>query len=146
MFRKILFISSVALFVPIPTSHAEPPINSPVKTLPGQLSQKVFISGKCWVVTNFPHLSKHFPGTVNVTATIYCPGYPLTIETKLTRTIKGVTFSKKDRRQGVGKLTINIAMPCIWKSGPKNVYKAQSWFTNGDGEIYTHAGISQLKC
>jgi hypothetical protein len=143
---KPFFLVGLVISTQIAPAYAEPPINSPLKTIPGGLSKKVFISGECWVVTNFPHLSTHAPGRVNVTATIYCPRKPLSIETKLTRTANGLTSSRKSVKSGVGKISVNVSMPCIWKSGAPNVYKAQSWFTNGDGQIYTHSGISELKC
>lgn len=143
---KCFLLFGLVLSKLITSAYAEPPINSPLKTIPGGLSQKVFISGECWVVTNFPHLSTHAPGRVNVTATIYCPRRPLSIETKLTRTANGMTTSRKAVKEGVGKISVNVSMPCIWKSGATNVYKAQSWFTNGDGQIFTHAGVSRLKC
>lgn len=143
--KSVIFLTALVFTFP-QNAHSEPPINEPVKSLPGSFNQKVYIGGDCWVVTNYPHISKHVPGTVNVTSTMSCPGKPITIETKLTRTKNGIEFSKKDHKQGVGKLTINVAMPCIWLRGPKITYKAQSWFTNGNGIIYTHSGIAKLQC
>jgi hypothetical protein len=106
----------------------------------------VQIMKDCTGKTDYPHLSKHVPGTVNVEATIKCPGREVTIDLTLIRkTLKG---RKEIHRSAIGnsKMTINVAMKCTWKRGVPFRYIARAVYTEASGATAKHVVFRDLYC
>jgi hypothetical protein len=146
--RILLIFLLLPLFVSQGNAIADPPIyTDPEKGIPGKLSQRVNFFGVCFGRSDFPHLSTHVPGTVNAQAYTYCPGQGVTVTSTLTRTYAGgetiVTRSKK----GVGRVTVNLAFKCLWKSGqPRIQYALRSTHRLSDGSIGKTERTEKLKC
>mgnify|MGYP000373143555 CR=1 FL=1 len=100
----------------------------------------------CTGKTDYPHLSKHVLGTVNVVARMKCPNRKGHIELKLTRiTLKGRT-TLTTHKDGFGEFYVNLAMVCTWKKGPPFRYVATATYTEAEGAHATHIVYRDLKC
>lgn len=120
--------------------------NKPVQTYKQSYLQGVRILKDCTGKTDYPHISKHVPGTVNVEATIKCPGREVTIVLSLTRiTLKGNKTSFKSKI-GNSKMTINTSLPCTWKKGIPFRYVASAIYTEVSGAHATHVVYRDLYC
>lgn len=120
--------------------------NRPVQAYKESHLQGVRILKDCTGRTDYPHLSKHVPGTVNVEATIKCPGREVTIVLSLTRvTLNGNKTSYKSKI-GNSKMTINASMPCTWKKGVPYRYIASAIYTEASGAHATHVVYRDLYC
>ena len=120
--------------------------NKPVQTYKQSYLQGVRILKDCTGKTDYPHISKHVPGTVNVEATIKCPGREVTIVLSLTRiTLKSNKTSFKSKI-GNSKMTINASLPCTWKKGIPFRYVASAIYTEASGAHATHVVYRDLYC
>lgn len=120
--------------------------NRPVQAYKESHLHGVRILKDCTGKTDYPHLSKHVPGTVNVEATIKCPGREVTIVLSLTRvTLNGNKTSYKSKI-GNSKMTINASMPCTWKKGVPYRYIASAIYTEASGAHATHVVYRDLYC
>ena len=120
--------------------------NKPVQTFKQSYLQGVKILKDCTGKTDYPHISKHVPGTVNVEATIKCPGREVTIVLSLTRiTLKGNKTSFKSKI-GNSKMTINASLPCTWKKGVPFRYVASAIYAEASGARATHVVYRDLYC
>jgi hypothetical protein len=120
--------------------------NKPVQTFKQSYLQGARILKDCTGKTDYPHISKHVPGTVNVEATIKCPGREVTIVLSLTRiTLKGNKTSFKSKI-GNSKMTINASLPCTWKKGVPFRYVASAIYTEASGAHATHVVYRDLYC
>lgn len=82
---------------------------------------------ECYGKSDYPHLSTHVPGTVNVESRTVCPDQFVTVRVVLYR--KGWLFlrhSSSSFKTGTGLVQTNAALPCTWKDGMKRVHY---WFT-----------------
>jgi hypothetical protein len=108
--------------------------------------QGVRILKDCTGKTDYPHISRHVPGTVNVQATIKCPGRDVTIVLSLTRvSLEGNKTSYKSKI-GNSKMTINAYLPCTWKKGVPFRYIASAVYTEASGAHATHVVYKDLYC
>ena len=120
--------------------------NKPAQAFKESYLQGVRILRDCTGKTDYPHISRHVPGTVNVQATVNCPGREVTIVLSLTRvTLKGNKTSYKSKI-GNSKMTINAYLPCTWKSGVPFRYIASAVYTEASGAHATHVVYKDLYC
>jgi hypothetical protein len=147
MFNRTVFAGTVltvaATLISVNTNLAA---SKPVKAYKQTYLQGVRILKDCTGKTDYPHISKHVPGTVNVEATIKCPGREVTIVLSLTRiTLKGNKTSFKSKI-GNSKMTINASLPCTWKKGIPFRYVASAIYTEASGAHATHVVYRDLYC
>ena len=94
-------------------------------------------SNGCDGRSDFPHISSHVPGTVNVEALTECPGKKVTVSTTLPRKLwwfidESVTLTKSSFAQ----VKVNVSMKCKWKLGEKPIkYIVQSIHSDSNGEF-----------
>jgi hypothetical protein len=100
----------------------------------------------CTGKTDYPHLSKHVPGTVNVEATVKCPGRSVNIALSLIRVSLGNSKTVTRNQHGFGTMTINLAMLCTWKRGVPFRYIASAVYTEASGAHATHLVFKDLNC
>lgn len=126
---------------------ADPPVpDSPGKVAP-KLAERINFPGNCFGRTDFPHISKHFPGTVNVQAYTYCPKEGVSVQSTLTRTYAGATTSITKSNRGTGRTTVNLAFKCLWKPGkPLIKYAVHSTHKLSNGAIGETHWVRDLKC
>jgi hypothetical protein len=145
---RIILVTALLLTSTQTIAVAEPPVNNdPNQGVPGKFAEKVQLHGKCFGRTDFPHISKHFPGTVNVIAYTYCPGKGVLVESTLVRTYAGADTLITRSNKGIGKTTINIALKCVWKQGrPPIQYAINSTHKVSDGATGTTEWKKLLEC
>lgn len=81
-------------------------------------SWDIFLSGKCKGRVDYPHISSHVKGSVNVILSIDCPGEFTSITGILYRSpIKSPTDLKVGHVSAKDKTKINLAVPCISNEG-----------------------------
>lgn len=111
--RKLGIILLITVFLSTETlALADPP--------PGYVDiQDRLVIEACIHTSEKPHISKHVPGTVNVTGRTICKGISsgrsLRVTVTLTREDGGNTLPITKSSSGVGAVIVNVAMPCIWK-------------------------------
>lgn len=106
----------------------------------------VRILWNCTGKTDYPHISRHVPGTVNVQATIKCPGKDVVVALSLTRISLQGRKTLTRSKSGNGSLTLNAALPCSWKNGPPFRYVASAVYTEATGAHATHVIYRDLFC
>lgn len=139
LIATILVVGTPALINSLPTQVTSP--NFKETYLKGARIMK-----DCTGKTDYPHLSRHVPGTVNVQATVKCPGREVTIDLTLTRiTLRGVRTVHRSAL-GNSKMTINVAMKCTWKSGVPYRYVANAIYREAGGASAVHQTFTDLEC
>ena len=102
---------------------------------------------KCEGKSDLPHISSHKPGTVNVQTRTTCPGKGVEITSRLTRILKGESFSVTRSNQGNGRTTVNVSLVCVWKKGMKKIrYEISSVHRLSDGQIGYTFNYNYLNC
>ena len=105
------------------------------------LKYSTVVLGKdCYGKSDFPHVSSHVPGTVNVVTRTICPGKFVTVQGTLYR--KGWFIFRHSRSvygSGTGKAQINVALPCTWKPGMKAVHY---WFAGAHQAAGSYMGAT----
>ena len=148
MRRKILLIFLILpLLIPQGNAIADPPVpDSPGKIAP-KLAERINFPGNCFGRTDFPHISKLFPGTVNVQAYTYCPKTGVSVQSTLTRTYAGASTVITKSNKGIGRTTVNLAFKCVWKPGKPLVeyaiYSTHKLSNGASGETHWKR---DLKC
>ena len=111
------------------------------------LKHIIFGNG-CGGRSDYPHISKHFPGTVNVTALSECPGKEVTVSTTLSR--KGWWIFREGRnltKSGFRRVIVNVALNCKWREGGAPIeYIVESVHYDKDGEFGRTRLRSFLNC
>jgi hypothetical protein len=78
----------------------------------------IFLSGKCNGRVDYPHISSHVKGSVNVILNIDCPGEFTSITGILYRSpIKNPADLRVGHVSGKDKSKINLAVPCVSNEG-----------------------------
>lgn len=81
-------------------------------------SWSIFLSGKCKGRVDYPHISSHVKGTVNVMLGIDCPGEFTSINAIFYRSpIKTAADVSLGRKSGRNKITMYVAVPCLSNEG-----------------------------
>ena len=138
-----LVITSIATFTGTSSNSV---LIEPKKTYRVSFLKGVRVLKDCTGKTDYPHISKHVPGTVNVQATIKCPGREVTIVLSLTRvTLNGSKTAYKNKI-GKGQMTINASLPCTWRKGIPFRYIASAIYTETSGAHATHVVYRDLYC
>ena len=98
-------------------------------------SNQVSLPDDCSGRSDYPHLSTHAPGRVNVVAETVCPGQMVEVKTTLTRPGWFIfTESVTKTKSGFGKVKISVSMLCKWKPGqPPIGYIVMSVHSNATG-------------
>jgi hypothetical protein len=119
---------------------------------PGSLDvQDRLVIEACYLSSEKPHISKHVPETVNVTGRTICKGISagrqIKVTVTLTRLDGGNTPSITKSITGVGKVIVNVAMPCIWaRNQALNKYTITTTHRMSNGKIGTTKNKAELKC
>jgi hypothetical protein len=120
---SVLFIF-VLVSMPVAKSSAIPQgsplgqFQSATGKLSGTTSKKASFGISCDGRTDLPHISTHFPNSVNVTAVTECPNQEVYITTSISRHGWWIfPDSKSVSKKGFQKVTINVSLPCKWKRG-----------------------------
>jgi hypothetical protein len=147
MFNRTVVAASiftaVATLIGVATNSAA---NRPLQAYKQSYLEGVRILKDCTGKTDYPHVSRHVPGTVNVEATIKCPGRDVTIVLTLTRVTLKVNKTSYKSKVGNSKMTINASMPCTWKKGVPFRYIASAIYTEAGGAHATHVVYRDLYC
>lgn len=81
-------------------------------------SWDIFLSGKCKGRVDYPHISSHVKGSVNVILNIDCPGEFTSITGILYRSpIRNPADLRVGHVSGKDKTKINLAVPCVSNEG-----------------------------
>lgn len=126
---------------------ADPPVDNGNQGAVKPPNSKFFFSEICYGQTDFPHLSRHFPGTVNVTARTGCTSGRAYVKTTLTRLGPPSTKHVVKQKQANGHVEVNVSMKCTWLLGsPRITYVAESVHIAASGaKTYTRTEKS-LEC
>ncbi len=115
--------------------------------IPTEMAMRFFFSTICEGVSDLPHKSAHFPGTVNVQARTTCPGKGVEISSRLTRTYRGVSTYVSKSSYGENRTSVNLSMKCIWKKGMKKIrYEIKSTHRLSNGRVGVTLNYSNLEC
>jgi hypothetical protein len=105
----------------------------------------------CKLSSEEPHISKHVPGTVNVTGRTTCKGLSagrnLRVTVTLSRKDGGNTTPITKSSSGVGAVVVNVSMRCIWSRKQKEIeyiVKTIHKMSNGKTGITENGAL--LKC
>ena len=110
-------------------------------------TERFAFPGECYGRSDFPHISMHVPGTVNVVTRTYCPKTGVSISSRLVRTYSGIEVEKNVSRNGVGLVTLSISMKCVWKKGmPLVQYNIYSKHRLSNGNTGETTAESFIKC
>ena len=102
----------------IPQGASLSQAHSRTQKLSGATSEKVSFGINCDGRTDLPHISTHFPNTVNVTAITECPNQEVYITTAISRHGWWIfPETKSVSKKGFQKVSVNVSMPCKWKRG-----------------------------
>lgn len=109
---------------------------------------RVTLPDDCSGRTDYPHKSKHKPGTVNVVAETVCPGQK--VETRTTLTRPGwliFTESVTQSKSGFGRVRLSVSMPCKWKPGQSPIgYIVMSVHSSANGASAITRVYKSVKC
>jgi hypothetical protein len=115
------FVSALLLISNMSNSSASD--NTSINYSSTSISTKYWdvpLSTTCKGRIDYPHISKHVKGTVNVVMSINCGKELVHIEGLLYRMpIEGIHDIGATDKSGVGKLQINLALPCKYEIGKK---------------------------
>lgn len=142
MYRKILFPLVLALSLPEAT-YADPPISN-------DFQDRLIIEG-CRLTSEAPHISKHVPGTINVTGRTVCKGISagrhIRVTVTLIREDGGNTPPITKSSLGSGTVVVNIAMPCIWQSKQSLIkYTIRTTHKMSNGKVGRTSNKAVLAC
>lgn len=104
-------------------------------------SSVTHLGPECYGKSDYPHLSSHVPGTVNVVSRTVCPGRFVTVRVVLYR--KGRLFLRHvsaSFETGTGLAQTNASLVCTWKDGMKRVHY---WFTATHQASGTYMGVTR---
>ncbi|CAB4886344.1 unannotated protein [freshwater metagenome] len=144
MYKFVAILFATALISSQTVAIADPP--------PGSLDiQERLVIEACILTSEKPHISKHLPGTVNVTGRTICKGISagrtLSIRITLTREDGGNTPPVTKSIRGVGSVIGNVSIRCIWQ--PKDallVYTIETVHKMSNGKTRTTMNEASLKC
>lgn len=128
----LVLLPTIAILAKVEASTQPSKPDPAVLLNPGK---RVIFAPGCYGRTDKPHISTHVPGTVNVVSTTFCPGEMVEVTTQLWRD-HWIFFKtkKKITKRGFGSVTVNVALPCIWKPGhPKILYYVLSDHSDDHG-------------
>lgn len=116
----------------------------------GEFEDRLVIEA-CILTSEIPHISKHVPGTVNVTGRTACKGISagrnLRVTVTLTRDDGGKTPSITKSSTGAGTVVVNVAMPCIWKRKQAKInYIITTVHRMSNGKIGSTSNEKELPC
>jgi hypothetical protein len=140
--RIILFPLMLVLSLPI-AAYAEPPNFN-------DFQDRLVIEG-CRLTSETPHISRHVPGTVNVTGRTVCKGISagrnIRVTVTLTREDGGNTPPITKSSLGSGTVVVNIAMPCIWKRKQSLItYTIRTTHKMSNGKVGRTSNKADLAC
>ena len=96
--------------------------------------------------THNPHLSTHFPGTINVTAETRCPGKEVYVNTTLI--VRRWFFISKilstDSNKGLSRTVVNVHTTCL--KGSRMNYEARSKHWTSDGAVSYTSNSASILC
>ncbi len=130
-------------------SHAQSQsLRSTISNSTTQALAEAASQSNCFGRTDLPHVSTHFPNTVNVQAVTECPGQSVTIMTTLSRKRWWLfNESKTVTVTSFGKVKANVSLVCKWKSGGSEIsYVATSFHSDSHGEFARTRTRVRLKC
>ena len=141
-------LSIVIITVVIVTSHGSANANPP--PAPVEIQDRIVIEG-CRLSSEIPHISEHVPGTVNVTGRTICKGISagryLKVTVTLTRMDGGKTAPVTRSRTGSEAVTVNVAMPCIWRRNQSIInYTVVTVHRMSNGKSVTTRNKAAIKC
>lgn len=116
----------------------------------GEFEDRLIIEA-CILTSEKPHISKHVPGTVNVTGRTVCKGISagrnLRVTVTLARDDGGKSKPITKSSTGVGSVVVNVAMPCTWKRKQANInYIVTTVHRMSNGKIGRTRNESELPC
>lgn len=138
--KKSKFLAILAATGLVGISSQALPINPQIPRLNALVnrsftSNQVNLPDDCSGRSDYPHLSTHAPGRVNVVAETVCPGQMVEVKTTLTRPGWFIfTESVTKTKSGFGKVKISVSMLCKWKPGQPSIgYIVMSVHSNATG-------------
>lgn len=138
---------ALMLAMTISPAKADPPVDTGNQNAIKPPNSKFFFSEICYGQTDYPHLSSHVPGTVNVTARTGCTSGTAYVKTTLTRKGPPSTKHVMKQKQGKGHVTISVSMKCTWLMGdPEITYVAESLHVAASGARTYTKTTKDLKC
>jgi hypothetical protein len=137
-------VKSAAIPQGSPLIHSQPLS----KKLNGSVSKKRSFGNNCDGRTDLPHVSTHFPNTVNVTAITECPNQEVYITTSISRHGWWIfPETKSISKKGFQKVIVNLALKCKWKIGdPPILYVVKSSHRDAAGASAPTGRSEKLKC
>lgn len=143
MRRSLVVLLSLFALLFLNSASAEPPVL-------GEFNDRVVLEA-CILTSETPHISKHVPGTVNVTGRTTCKGISagrnLQVTVTLTRVDGGNTNPITRSSRGIGSVVVNVAMPCIWsrkQAEIEYIVRTVHRMSNGKKAITENGAL--LKC
>jgi hypothetical protein len=110
-------------------------------------SEKIKLDPGCTGRTDWPHISKHVPGTVNVTSQILCKGHFVILKVTLIRINLSGALTKVANSSGRDKVTLNVSIPCTWRKGDKPFWYVVLANYSVDNGAHNYAQLqSEIKC
>ena len=116
--------------------------------LNGITSKKASFGINCDGRTDLPHVSTHYPNTVNVTAVTECPNQEVYVTTSISRHGWWIfPDTKSVSKKGFQKVTVNVSLPCKWKKGdPPILYVVKSSHRDAAGASAPTGRSEKLYC
>lgn len=105
----------------------------------------------CVITSEVPHLSRHVPGTVNVTGRTVCKGISAGRNIRVTVTLRrldgGNTPPITKSSSGVASVVVNVSMPCVWRRGDALIeYRIKTVHKVSNGKSGVTENGAKLKC
>ena len=132
----------------IPQGASLSQAQSRTQKLSGATSEKTSFGINCDGRTDLPHISTHFPNTVNVTAITECPNQEVYITTAISRHGWWIfPETKSVSKKGFQKVSVNVSLPCKWKRGdPSILYVVKSSHRDAAGASVPTGRSEKLNC
>lgn len=112
---SLILLSSTSLVFPAQATDSSVVIEQASNQLK---SWDIFLSGRCKGRVDYPHISSHVKGTVNVILGIDCPGEFTSINAIFYRSpIKTAADVMVGHKSGRNKIAMNVAVPCLSNEG-----------------------------
>jgi hypothetical protein len=126
-------------------------LNHPQQNLlssPSHFDERVTLGADCFGRSDYPHISTHVPGTVNVMAETSCPGKKVSVRTTLSR--RGWLFFRETvsrAKSDQNSVKVSVALKCKWKPGQSPIeYIVESIHQEGSGGSAVTRLHRFLKC